>query len=54
MADFCWDCCDIILGVNPEKNDCKGLCKEGEFVGVLCEGCGFINVDHNGKRISNG
>ena len=50
MADFCWDCCDKHLGVESELNDMKGLCEEGEYVIVLCEGCGQIIVDNKGKR----
>lgn len=51
MADFCYDCAEKIWG-DPELNDFKGLCKPGETIIELCEGCGgYIEVDHEGKRI---
>lgn len=49
MADFCWQCCDKVLGIPSEKNDLRGLCKEGEVASAICEGCGFVFVDHLGK-----
>ena len=53
MADFCKDCSIRIFG--EDMGDLKDLCKSGEFVWVLCEGCGtpsqfFILVDHTGQR----
>ena len=36
---------------NEDYGDMKGICKEGEFVEVLCEECGPIWVDHLGKRV---
>jgi hypothetical protein len=51
VADFCYDCARDHLGIEPELNDMKNLVPEGEFAEVLCEGCGWIIVDHNGKRI---
>lgn len=58
MADFCWQCTKDVLGVEPEKNDLKGLSTpedtaKGLYPVVLCEGCGSIQVDHEGKCISN-
>ena len=50
MADFCWDCVRETLGVESELNDMKNLCEEGEYVHVLCEGCGEIVVNNKGKR----
>ena len=50
MADFCWDCVWENLGVESELNDMKDLCEEGEYVHVLCEGCGEILVDNKGKK----
>lgn len=50
MAEFCFDCTKETFGEVPLKNhDFYGLCKEGEIVHVLCEGCGYIWVDHTGK-----
>jgi hypothetical protein len=32
--------------------DFADLCEEGEFIMVLCEGCGEkVIVDHNGKNV---
>ena len=59
MADFCYDCTKDTLGINPEMNDFNLTAEhywmeEGEeFCKVLCEGCGFITVDANGKRIED-
>jgi hypothetical protein len=50
MADFCWDCSEKHLGIEGELNDMKGLCEEDEIVHVLCEGCGEIKVDIEGKK----
>jgi hypothetical protein len=57
MADFCYQCCRDILGVNPDENDLKGLSTEEDTIKelypiVLCEGCGAIQVDHTGKCVS--
>ena len=53
MADFCKECSEEIFG--KDFGDFKGLTTEEEssnkvYVEVLCEGCGFILVDHNGER----
>lgn len=51
MADFCKQCSiDIFC---EDFGDLKGLVteeevKEGFFAAVICEGCGFIIVDHLG------
>lgn len=50
MADFCKECSDEMFGPDV-PNDFEGLCEPGEMVSVLCEGCGYIWVDHTGKRI---
>jgi len=50
MSDYCKDCWEELFGDGYE-NDLKGLCEPGEKIGVLCEGCGFIYVDHNGNRV---
>lgn len=49
MADFCLDCNIKINGV--EVSDFEGLCEPGETVEVLCEGCGYIKVDHTGEKV---
>ena len=51
MADFCYDCTLELFGPDTPNEDLKGLCKEGEIFPVLCEGCGPIYVDHEGKYI---
>jgi hypothetical protein len=52
VADFCWTClAGGIYPEHPERNDLHGLCAAGEVVDVLCEGCGFITVDHEGKPV---
>lgn len=54
MAEFCWKClAEQIFPEAPERNDLRGLCKEGEMVAVLCEGCGWITVDHEGKPLAD-
>jgi len=49
MAAFCWQCIEDLLGMEGEGNDFEGLCKEGEIIIVLCEGCGDIWVDYKGR-----
>lgn len=50
MADFCYQCSIETLGF--DSKDLSGLCEEWEITGALCEGCGFISVDHEGKCIA--
>lgn len=57
MADFCLQCANEMFGCAnaPVKSDFYGLLsKEDENTGhslpVLCEGCGYIYVDHLGRR----
>ena len=57
MADFCMQCAVKILGVKPEQNDLKGLStpedtQKGLYALALCEGCGPIQVNHNGFCVS--
>lgn len=50
MAEFCHTCSLAIFG--EDFGDFAGLCKAGERVRVLCEGCGGeITVDHDGHRV---
>lgn len=49
MADFCKECSERLF--DKDFGDMANLCGDGEMVGVLCEGCGYIWVDKNGKRI---
>ncbi len=56
MADFCKDCSEETFG-----GDFKDLASitsledfaEGKAAVVLCEGCGPIQVDPNGKCLGN-
>ena len=56
MADFCKDCSIEVFGVDCE--DFAGVTTKEQYDGgngsamvVLCEGCGVIAVDPDGKRI---
>lgn len=51
MADFCKECSEEIFG--EDLGDLTDLCKENEMISVLCEGCGYIYVDHKGIRVSS-
>lgn len=56
MADFCQQCLVEMFGDDRTK-DLAGLSTEkdtqdGLFCVVICESCGPIQVDHNGKCIS--
>jgi RNase P subunit RPR2 len=50
MADFCQDCSIEMFG--KDMKDMADLCGEGNMILVICEGCGWIYVDNNGKKIS--
>lgn len=49
MADYCWQCTEMILGMPGETNGHKGRTKPGKHVYVICEGCGLTFVDHQGR-----
>jgi hypothetical protein len=52
MANFCYDCAKDILGVDPKWNDfANGGIPKDEVWKVLCEGCGVIHVDSDGKKV---
>ena len=60
MADFCYDCTEELFGQQYAKdNDMASIVSREEYeqhgitAKVLCEGCGFIEVDHIGKRLEN-
>lgn len=54
MAEFCWDCLEReIYPEAPERNDFAGLCEPGEAVEVLCEGHGWVAVDHEGRIVKD-
>ena len=50
MADFCKEC--SIEMFNEDFRELAGIVPEGQTALVICEGCGFIRVDHNGVRLS--
>ena len=55
MVDFCLECNDFMFGHEIECGLAGLITKEkvneGYVVNVLCEGCGFIAVDHNGQKV---
>jgi len=56
MADFCKQCSIEIFGEDfGDLSDIttKMKTKDGIYAFVICEGCGIIQVDHEGKCISN-
>ena len=48
MAEYCAQCAKEY----NMQNDMAGLCREGETVAELCEGCGVIEVNHRGECVS--
>lgn len=55
MSDFCKQCSIELLG--EDYKDLAGLSTEedtanGLYVQVLCEGCGVVQVDHEGACVS--
>lgn len=56
MAEFCRQCAER-LGLEGWEDDFKGLTSkknwaEGKAALVLCEGCGPIQVDPDGKCVT--
>lgn len=62
MADFCKQCSYVMFGTEPDQYDNGGdlqgiITAEDTANGlvssvVICEGCGPIQVDHNGACVS--
>ena len=55
MADFCKQCSIFMFG--SDTGDLEGISKpedtaKGLYATVICEGCGFIQVDHEGRCIT--
>ena len=58
MADFCRQCSEQILGIPDAEylGDLSGLSTaddtaKGLYANVICEGCGFVQVDHTGRCV---
>ena len=54
MASFCYDCClELFCGTEEEalENDFAGIVRRIERYFCLCEGCGWITVDRDGKKV---
>ena len=55
MANFCYDCTFHLFGDGSRNDFVDMLSKEdvarGYLVTVLCEGCGHIMINHNGKKV---
>jgi len=49
MADFCKQCSVNMFG--EDFGDLKGIPDPGQLADVICEGCGFTTVDHEGKCV---
>ena len=53
MANFCYDCTVKLFGEeHGSKNDLQGLCSDLESIQVLCEGCGLVEVNSDGRKIN--
>ena len=52
MSDFCHDCASEMFG-DGEDNDFAGAVGQDDHLWCLCEGCGWITVDSNGRRIED-
>ena len=50
MADFCHQCSMEMFG--QDFHDLAGFVSYGHKGKVLCEGCGFTWVDHEGRCVS--
>ncbi len=58
MADFCTQCTADLLGEEGHSGDFVGLSTAqetaaGRYLPVLCEGCGYTQVDHTGRCVSS-
>lgn len=55
MADFCKQC--SLDTFDKDYQELAGLSKEsdttnGLYASAICEGCGYIQVDHTGRCVS--
>jgi len=58
MADYCYQCTEGHLGEPPKTNSLRGLTTPEDndndlYAIVICEGCGFVQVDHLGRCVSD-
>ena len=52
MADFCHQCTSELFGEeHADKNDFAGFVRGNERYYVMCEGCGWITVDKEGRKV---
>ena len=57
MADFCYQCTEKLFGKEfAPGNDFHSMITKSEvdkgfLLPVLCEGCGYIMVDHEGRKV---
>jgi len=52
MADFCHQCTSELFGEeHADKNDFAGFVRGSERYYVMCEGCGWITVDKEGRKV---
>lgn len=49
MADFCKQCSILMFGEDFGDFDNLPGMREGDQAAVICEGCGFTEIDHHGK-----
>ena len=55
MADFCKQCSIMMFGEDGQDLadiSTEEETKAGLYARVLCEGCGFIFVDHTGQKVA--
>lgn len=57
MADFCVECAKEMWG-SKIPSDFVGMTKEEDtlndrYITVLCEGCGMVQVDHEGRCVTD-
>lgn len=52
MSEFCLQCSKR-LGAPEGWSDFEKIVEEGITTEVLCEGCGYIRVDHNGRCLTH-
>ena len=52
MASFCYDCTADLFGEeHADKNEFAGIVRKHERYFCLCEGCGWVTLDGDGKKV---